>query len=146
MSKKKVLTTITIIWMIIIFIFSNQPASASSNSSNSLIKNTIVRVYKLFNSNASEEDVAKIVEKYNYPVRKTAHFLEYLILGVLVLFTMKAYNIKNIYIMLLICFLYACTDEFHQLFIEGRSGNIKDVLIDTLGSLTGILFFHKIKK
>lgn len=146
MSKKKLLTILTIIWMIIIFLFSNQPASESSNSSSSLIKNTIVRIYKLFNSNASEDDVAKIVKKYDYPVRKTAHFLEYLILGVLVFFTMRAYNVKNIYIILIICFIYACTDEFHQLFIEGRNGNIKDVLIDTLGSFTGILFFHKIKK
>ena len=38
-----------------------------------------------------------------------------------------------------ICFLYACTDELHQLFIAGRSAEIKDVLIDSFGSLTSIL-------
>ena len=33
----------------------------------------------------------------------------------------------------------ACTDEFHQLFIEGRAGRIQDVCIDTAGATFGIL-------
>ena len=37
--------------------------------------------------------------------------------------------------------LYAISDELHQLMIAGRSGNIKDVIIDSLGILTGIMFF-----
>ena len=45
----------------------------------------------------------------------------------------------------LFCFIYACTDEFHQLFVMGRSCEIRDVLIDTLGSFVGILIYYKIK-
>ena len=63
MIKKTILTTITIIWMIIIFLFSNQSASISSNNSHSIIKNTIVRVYKLFNSNPSKEEISNIIKK-----------------------------------------------------------------------------------
>ena len=37
--------------------------------------------------------------------------------------------------------VYAATDEFHQLFVEGRSGEIRDILIDTSGALTGALLF-----
>jgi hypothetical protein len=37
------------------------------------------------------------------------------------------------------CVLYSVSDEFHQLYSNGRSGNIKDVLLDSLGSLCGIL-------
>ena len=37
------------------------------------------------------------------------------------------------------CFIYACTDEFHQLFIAGRSGEFMDVMIDTMGVLNGAL-------
>ena len=40
------------------------------------------------------------------------------------------------------CFLYACSDEVHQLFVPGRSGNIIDVGIDSIGSYFGILFFY----
>ena len=61
-------------------------------------------------------------------------------------------NKKLILYSMLICFLYACTDEFHQLFVYGRSAEIKDVLIDSFGSLTSILLCNfiylksKIKK
>ena len=43
---------------------------------------------------------------------------------------------KRIYIITIIfCFLYACSDEIHQLFIPGRSGELLDVLIDTTGGI-----------
>ena len=35
--------------------------------------------------------------------------------------------------------LYASSDEFHQTFVVGRDGNIVDVLIDSSGTLVGIL-------
>ena len=37
-------------------------------------------------------------------------------------------------------FLYACTDEFHQLFVPGRAGRFTDVLIDTTGGIIMLLF------
>lgn len=146
MTKRIILTTLTIIWLIIIFYFSNQPAPVSSENSNSLIKNTIVKIYRLFNSDATSEEEQRIVEKYDYPVRKTAHFIEYFILGILIYFTFKSYNIGNVYIMIALCFLYACSDEIHQLFIIGRSGDFKDVMIDTFGSITSILILKRGKK
>ena len=94
--SKKILTTITIIWMIIIFIFSNQPASTSSDRSNSLIKNTIVRIYKLFNPNPTNEEIDNIIKKYDYPVRKTAHFIEYFILGILIRILLSKISMLNL--------------------------------------------------
>ena len=44
--------------------------------------------------------------------------------------------------------LYALSDEFHQLFIPGRTGRLKDVCIDSIGMLIGFLciyIFNKIK-
>lgn len=35
--------------------------------------------------------------------------------------------------------IYACTDEIHQLFVPGRSGQFRDVMIDSLGAFIGIL-------
>ena len=40
---------------------------------------------------------------------------------------------------LLICAVYAATDELHQMFVQGRSCEVRDILIDSLGALTGIL-------
>jgi len=35
--------------------------------------------------------------------------------------------------------VYAATDEFHQLFVPGRSGQVKDVLLDSCGAAVGVL-------
>ncbi len=42
--------------------------------------------------------------------------------------------------------LYAITDEIHQLFIQGRSCEFRDVCIDSLGVLTGIVLMIGIIK
>ena len=41
-------------------------------------------------------------------------------------------------------FLYACTDELHQIFVPGRSAQFRDILIDTLGASFGITITHLI--
>ena len=43
-----------------------------------------------------------------------------------------------------ICVLYAITDEYHQTFVAGRSGELRDVVIDSLGALLGILIYYVI--
>ena len=70
-----------------------------------------------------------------------------LILGKLILFYLliKQYNLelnKTLVISLLFCIIYACSDEIHQMFINERTAKILDVLIDTTGSLTGILLIY----
>ena len=145
MIKKIVLIIITLLWMTSIFMFSNQKSEKSTDKSHSLISNTIVRIYKIFDSNPSDEKIESIINTWDVPVRKTAHFLEYLILGVLIFLTFREFKINNIYLMILFCFLYACSDEIHQLFVAGRDGNFIDVLIDTLGSTSGILILNRLK-
>ncbi len=143
-----------ILWMMIIFAFSNQKAVDSSNLSSGLIDRTVVKVYKVFYGDISKEKEEVIIEKYSYPIRKLAHYSLYFILGILSFLVIVDYknNKKLILYSMFICFLYACTDEFHQLFIAGRSAEIKDVLIDSFGSLTSILLCNfiylksKIKK
>lgn len=41
----------------------------------------------------------------------------------------------------LICMIYASTDEFHQTFVDGRSGKSADVLIDTSGTVLPQLYY-----
>lgn len=65
----------------------------------------------------------------------------------LVINLLMEYNIKHIILIpLIICLLYSISDEFHQLFIVGRSGEVRDVLIDTIGALTGIYGYYLIKR
>lgn len=91
-------------------------------------------------------------------VRKTAHFTEYAILSSLFFLNLKSWQkpknstSMNILLSLIFSFLYACTDELHQIFVPGRSAQFRDILIDTLGASFGatityltIKLFTKVK-
>lgn len=87
----------------------------------------------------------------NLLIRKVAHITEYFILFMLLYFAIKKLNQYRESILKASIFtvLYACTDEFHQLFIQGRAGRIQDVLIDSIGIVIGIIviwIYSKMKK
>lgn len=75
-------------------------------------------------------------------VRKSAHFLEYALLGALLLFTCRSYTrLKRFWFAPpCIAFLVAAFDEYIQNFTPGRGNSFADVLIDTAGAAAGILF------
>ena len=128
--------------MIIIFLLSNQKAQNSKQLSNSFITKTIINIYEMKHGKITEEKKIEIKENYSFIVRKTAHFTIYLVLGLLVSLVLigKNLNIKQIIIYgVLICMAYAITDEIHQIFVSGRSGEIRDIIVDTCGSTVGIL-------
>lgn len=129
-----------------IFILSNQPADESTRLSDGLIEKTIGNIYKLTHKNYIEEKLTEIKRKNAHIVRKTAHFTIYLILGLLVTTLLKEYNLNNrkiIIYSILICMIYAISDEIHQTFVIGRSGELKDIIIDTCGSTVGIILTIK---
>lgn len=103
------------------------------------------------NNNDFEIQKRVVIDKYNIPFRKFAHAFEFFILTLFLINLFKCYkfsNIKVYLISLILCFIYACLDEIHQLYIPGRTSQFSDVLIDTFGSIMGILFtyyFNKIK-
>jgi len=80
--------------------------------------------------------------------KKTAHLLEYGILSILVFRALEGsyINIKKAMIVsILISFLYAVSDEFHQSFIPGREPTIRDIIIDTIGATIGAVLWKKRK-
>lgn len=134
--KKIVYWIPAIIIMIIIFYLSMDGSSASDYKSNG-VADFIINIFNL----------KKIDPFYlNVLIRKIAHFGIYFVLGFFVIFALSKttkLNIFNIFIIsLLICFLYACTDELHQLLVTGRSGEIKDVILDSSGSSIMILIYY----
>lgn len=147
--KDKVLIVLAIIWMGVIFMFSAQVSDESKSSSNkvtSAVVNTVISIKK---ENISEEKRQKIIEDKTFIVRKTAHFTEYFILGlilILYLQTKEKLTTKYIILAIIFCVLYATSDEIHQLFVDGRSCKIMDILIDTCGSSLAILGFTSIYK
>lgn len=150
MKSRIILTSLLFLWMFIIFMFSNQPATVSEFYSDSFTSQVIDATLSITNNEINEDEKIELIEDLRFIIRKTAHFSLYFILNLLAYFTFKAYGIKNSFLYsILFSFLFACTDEFHQLFIDNRSGRIFDVFIDTTGaiicSLT-IVCFKKLKK
>ena len=146
MLKKIIKIILVLLCMITIFSFSSDTAEESTEKSDGLI----VRISEfLVGHKLSEEERQEKIDRYVVLIRKTAHLTIYLILGFLLLSLVKEYrqvDIKAILIALLIAILYACSDEIHQLFVPGRSGELLDILIDTIGSSLGILFYYLINK
>jgi len=82
-------------------------------------------------------------------VRKIAHLTIYTSLGMLSMclaLTYKGTHYQKGLTSLVFCLIYAISDEIHQLFVPGRSGQVKDVFIDLLGALIGILIINLIVK
>ncbi len=140
---------LVIIWMFVIFSFSAQDAEKSLNTSDQVIIKTAETI-KREELTPKEKDT--IINKYIVLVRKSAHFFLYFVLGILAFFTIKEFceiSPALIIYAMIFCFIYACSDELHQLFINGRTARFFDVFVDSCGALlsTTILFIvHKLLK
>lgn len=146
--KRILFGILTIITCIIIFIFSSQNGEKSGLTSRGFVRK-IVEITGITND-LNEEEKEEVIENCQFVVRKLAHFSIYAILGINILGFVNTYkNFKlqsRIEITLFSGFLYAVSDEFHQMFSGGRTASPKDVCIDTLGVLFGIEIFLLIKK
>lgn len=139
MEKKKLVMigvwVLTLAWMGTIFYLSSQPAVQSSHLSTGVTKRFVIIMEKIIPGINNLE-----FESLESCIRKNAHFIAYFVLGVLTLISLKLGSVKKAALWaLVICIAYAMSDEFHQLFVYGRSCQFSDVLIDTAGALLGIL-------
>ena len=119
--------------MIFIFVMSSFDATSSSNQSNFIVD--------IITSIINIKDIGLL----SLIIRKLAHFIEYFILGILVINFITRYH-KKIIIAILLCIIYATSDEIHQIFVPGRSCQIIDIMIDSLGSIMGIYLYKLITK
>lgn len=133
--RKNINLLLVIGWMCFIFYMSNKPAEVSNGQSD-FVLNLLSSIGLNLNSVFGNFSITII--------RKGAHITEYLILFLLLYNYLKDYFInKKLYIIcFIIVIIYACTDEFHQLFIPGRAGKITDVIIDSTGAMIGILIMY----
>jgi len=72
-------------------------------------------------------------------ILKSFHLIEYAFLAFLLSFAI----LKKKWI-IVIAYLYAISDEFHQSFVPGRTSRFRDTLIDLVGIFIGIFIFQKI--
>lgn len=143
---KKILSLVLLItWMITIFVFSHQQGTGSSKTSEK-VSEFIVNVCDI-REQLSNEEKNELIGIINPIIRKVAHLTIYTIGGFLLINLIHIQkDRKEIFYSGIVGVLYAITDEIHQLFIEGRSGRIEDIIIDSIGIFLGIYIFLFIKE
>ncbi|SNU09941.1 VanZ like family protein [Lachnospiraceae bacterium] len=158
--RKIVFLILSIVWMVVIFLYSSRDAALSTTDSQTVALTIGDLTIEDFNQWSTEQQY-QYAASIDHPVRKAAHFTEYFILGMLLLgawydaehrkLFKKNVNendnkpnsvlicIFNALIPLMISLIYAVSDEYHQTHVSGRSGMMTDVLIDGSGALAGII-------
>lgn len=131
----------------IIFGFSSQDGEESGGISQEVTSFILEKSNTYKNLDESkQEEVFTRTEKI---IRKIAHFSIYALVGFLLMALASTFKLKEknrFLISLFLGIIYAISDEIHQLFSPGRSAQITDVYIDTLGVLLGILMIILIIK
>ena len=134
--------------MAVIFSFSARPAEQSTGDSR-WAGHMIGQLFVPGFGDWSDKEQEAFAEKVDYPDRKTAHAMEYAVLGLLTAgaYIRRGTSIrKGILVPWGIAALYAASDEFHQLFVPGRSGQVSDVVLDSAGVLAGVLLLAGIRR
>src|SRR5262245_28490574 len=127
-----------IIWMSVIFWFSTD--IFSGDNTGSLLRKVISFIYP----GATQE----LFDSIHFYVRKSGHFTEYAVLALLLFRAFRSgagarwrrgWALSS----LLVAFLYASLDEYHQTFTPHRTGSIYDSLIDTSGAATSLVLLWR---
>lgn len=139
------------VWCVFIFQMSAKGGEVSQGMSDGVIASAIKLLYPGFVSLNPDAQVAAI-GTWSFPVRKAAHLSEYALLGLLASnaciqlarargreVCLRSEGKRLLLLAFALCVLYAASDEFHQLFVDGRSGQLRDVVIDSCGAMIGVL-------
>jgi VanZ family protein len=158
-NKKNRYIITVLLWLLAIFCavtiisFSSDPAHISKEKSGLILEKV-------------EPYIERIIEKYHinfinldelhFYIRKAAHVFIYFLLSVLLCLGWKTVRIKGLkpyYIAWFMATVFSIIDETYQLFIPGRSGEVRDVFLDNVGIILGLVFaafsiflFKKVKR
>ena len=128
----KIHLLLPLLWMVVIFMLSHQSASISSGQSGVFVEQL--------------RHIAPSVDQQllTFLVRKGAHIFAYFVLGILAFNALWRVDLSKfkfnypVGLSIIVCALYAASDEFHQLFVSGRSGEIRDIIIDSCAATVGV--------
>lgn len=144
--------------MLLIFLLSGQSADESAALSGAQLRVVATVIDALAQTVGEAGLSAAALAGLHTVIRKAAHFAAYVVLGVL---TVQAVIVSSGEaavagasptragwarsrpgpVAWLIATAYAATDELHQRFVPGRSGEFIDVLLDSLGALAGVSLY-----
>jgi VanZ family protein len=140
---KILLCAAVLIWMLGIGFLSAQTSARSYAMSTAIISRMVELIYPDFQNKPIEQQKG-IIESLQYVTRKTAHVFLYMVLGALCPAALYYFGVPlkyRVILSVIICVAFALTDELHQLFVPGRSGQVIDIFIDSFGAVIGIILF-----
>lgn len=126
-----------VLWAGLIFVFSTNPFSSANTS----------RFFAPLLSAIFSGITAEQFDTIHFIIRKSAHWSEYLIFSLLLVRALRArfksaVELRRAVWIVAIVFLYALSDEIHQVFVPGRTPSLADVAIDSLAGICGILWTY----
>lgn len=154
---KKIIQVISLLclatmWMVCIFKLSGMNSNNSNGKSVGIISIFIedaldvTNEYGVTDLHLDDKKIEQASQLINAPLRKVMHALVYFVLAffIMILFNIIFEHKKYILtfsISIIVCIVFAITDEYHQSFVIGRVGQIKDVIIDSIGATLGLIFY-----
>lgn len=133
--------------MYMIFCFSSQTGGESGNLSYTFSRSIVEAGDSLFRAELNDRQIDDLAERIQHPVRKCAHMTEYFILALSVSLPLYVCGWRRIRLMIstiVPCIVFACTDEYHQSFVNGRGPSVKDVVTDSVGVTAAVLLIYLI--
>ena len=132
----------------------SQPAVASTESSQ-FIATAVAKLLLLVPQSDTllqalglPQSVSLLAPALDHVIRKTAHFTEYAVLGFVMVAWLRhsrLFKSHAHWLATVAGVIFAVSDEWHQTFVPGRSGQLTDVLIDSMGCVAGIVFYYAVK-
>ena len=124
-----------LIWLGVIFVGSTDLMSAEHTS------RFIVPILLWLKPGMAPHTIRSIL----FAIRKCAHVTEYAILALLLWRALRSGTALSVKMSMLFgavllgCAVFAASDEFHQSFVKSRTPSVRDVLLDIVGALIGLL-------
>lgn len=147
-----IMVVIAVLWGVIIYKLSDMNTINSNSRSTDIITIFLEKGLELTNdlgitnSHPNESKIEHASTLLNSPVRKLMHASVYFVLAfIIIIFVNMLFKnnkyLLSLFITIVLCFVFAMTDEYHQTLVVGRTGQFLDVIIDTAGALVGTLFY-----
>lgn len=156
MLKRVFSVILVIIWLLVIYSFSDTAGIISGNQTRQMFYNTVARASRFFygigllNEEFEEATVDQIVENYHHVFRKLCHLFVYFMLGIfsylsIIVIFGKGTLFSSI-LTIIFSLGYSIFDELHQASVPSRTCTPMDVTIDTSGAIIACIILSIIVK
>ena len=147
-----ILLALAIGWMVCIYKLSGMNSSKSNGKSADILSIIIADTldvtndYGITNSHPDDAKIERASRLMNSPMRKVMHASVYFVLAFFLMILLNIISNHKYYwltllIALVLSVVFALTDEYHQTFVTGRTGQIMDVVIDSMGAVVGLVLY-----